>query len=67
MNIIMQGIYLIFEDPNMKGNLLELHGKHVSLSVNTLLNWFFFSKPDFSNLYEISVRKIIQNSISHAP
>jgi hypothetical protein len=38
MNIIMQGIYLIFEDPNMKGNLLELHGKHVSLSVNTLLN-----------------------------
>jgi hypothetical protein len=47
MNIIMQGIYLIFEDPNMKGNLLELHGKHVSLSVNTLLNWFFFQNLIF--------------------
>jgi len=29
-----------------------------SLSVNTLLNWFyFFQKPNFSNLFEISVTK----------
>ncbi len=31
-----------------------------SVSVNTLLNWFFFfQKPNFSNLFEISLTKII--------
>jgi len=61
----MQGIDSIFEDPNMKGNLTWVN--MFSLSVNTLLNWFLFPKPNFKILFEISVTIFFHNSISHAP
>jgi hypothetical protein len=44
-----------------------LHGKHVFSKCEHIIELIFFPKPNFSNLYEISVTKIIQNSISHAP
>jgi hypothetical protein len=56
----MQGIYSIFEDPNMKGDLTCMVNMF-PLSVNTLLNFIFFPKPKFFNLFEISMTKIIQN------
>ncbi len=40
MHIIMQGIYSIFEDPNMKGNL-ELHSKHVFFKCEHIIELFF--------------------------
>ncbi len=62
-----EGLYSIFDDPNMKEILLELHGKHVVSKCEHIIELNFSPKPNFSNLFEISVTKVIQNSISHAP
>jgi hypothetical protein len=46
MNIIMQGIFSIFEDPNMKGNL-KMHSKHVFFKCEHIIELFFFQNLIF--------------------
>jgi hypothetical protein len=68
MNIIMQDIYIQFLKIQIWNEiLLELHGKHVFFKCEHIIELSCFPKPNFSNLFEISMTKVIHNSIFHAP
>jgi hypothetical protein len=68
MNIIVQGLYIQFLKIQVRKEiLLEMYCKHVSFKCEHIIELIYFPKPNFSNLFEISVTKIIHNSISHAP